>query len=102
MLRGAKNNIARHPFDVRVRCAYKIAESSESCMTEDLHDVTGDTEDNGWLPLFRPDFGSQPLADRRREAFARALFEGIDVQAAYELAGFKRPAATLSEWNGSH
>ena len=31
------------------------------------------------------------IADRRREAFARALFEGIDVQAAYELAGFKRP-----------
>ena len=31
------------------------------------------------------------IADRRREAIARALFEGIDVQAAYELAGFKRP-----------
>ena len=45
----------------------------------------------GWLPLPCPDFGSQPLTDRRREAFARALFEGIDVQAAYELAGFKRP-----------
>jgi hypothetical protein len=48
-------------------------------------------EDNGWLPLPRPDFGSQPLTDRRRKAFACALFEGIDVQAAYELAGFKRP-----------
>ena len=35
--------------------------------------------------------GSQPLPDRRRELFARALFEGVDVRAAYELAGFKRP-----------
>jgi hypothetical protein len=53
------------------------------------YSVTEDMEDSGWLP--RPDFGSQPLTDRRREAFARALFEGIDVQAAYKLAGFKRP-----------
>ena len=53
--------------------------------------MAGDTEDNDWLPLPLPDFGSQPLTDRRREAFACALFEGIDVQAAYELAGFKRP-----------
>jgi hypothetical protein len=37
------------------------------------------------------DNGSQPLRDRRREAFARALFEGVDVNAAYEQAGFKRP-----------
>jgi hypothetical protein len=35
--------------------------------------------------------GSQPLPDRRREQFARALFEGLDVHAAYELASFKRP-----------
>jgi hypothetical protein len=35
--------------------------------------------------------GAQPLADRRRELFVRALFEGIDVRLAYELAGFKRP-----------
>jgi hypothetical protein len=60
-------------------------------MNEEMYSVTGDIEDSGWLPLPRPDFGSQPLTDRRREAFARALFEGIDVQAAYELAGFKRP-----------
>ena len=53
--------------------------------------MTKDMEDSGWLPLPRPEFGSQPLTDRRREAFARALFEGIDAQAAYELAGFKRP-----------
>ena len=58
---------------------------------EESTSVTGDTEDSGWLPFPRHDFGSQPLTDRRREAFARALFEGIDVQAAYELAGFKRP-----------
>jgi hypothetical protein len=60
-------------------------------MNEEMYSVTGDTADSGWLPLPRPDFGSQPLADRRREAFARALFEGIDVRAAYERAGFKRP-----------
>ena len=65
--------------------------SSENQMSEEMYSVTGDTEDSGWLPLPRPDFGSQPLTDRRREAFARALFEGIDVQAAYQLAGFKRP-----------
>jgi hypothetical protein len=35
--------------------------------------------------------GSQPLPDRRRELFVRALFEGIDAQTAYELAGFRRP-----------
>ena len=34
--------------------------------------------------------GSQPLSDRRRELFARALFEGMDARPAYELAGFKR------------
>ena len=34
---------------------------------------------------------SQPLTDRRREVFARALFEGMDVRTAYEIAGFKRP-----------
>jgi hypothetical protein len=34
--------------------------------------------------------GSQPLPDRRRELFVRALFEGMDVKLAYELAGFKR------------
>jgi hypothetical protein len=34
--------------------------------------------------------GSQPLPDRRRELFARALFEGVDVHSAYELAGFRR------------
>jgi hypothetical protein len=48
-------------------------------MTKDLYNVT---EDDGWLPLPRPDFGSEPLADRRREVFARALFEGIDAQVA--------------------
>jgi hypothetical protein len=48
--------------------------------------------------LLRPDLfsavegiGSQPLPDRRRELFVRALFEGVDAQIAYELAGFKRP-----------
>jgi hypothetical protein len=35
--------------------------------------------------------GAQPLADRRREMFVRALFEGLDVRLAYEFAGFKRP-----------
>jgi hypothetical protein len=35
--------------------------------------------------------GSQPLPDRRRELFARALFEGVEVHSAYELAGFRRP-----------
>lgn len=34
--------------------------------------------------------GSQPLPDRRRELFARALFEGVEVHSAYELAGFRR------------
>ncbi len=47
-------------------------------MAEDVHN---DTEDDG----------SEPLLDRRREAFARALFEGVDVNVAYERAGFKRP-----------
>jgi len=37
------------------------------------------------------DDGSLPLLDRKREIFARALFEGIELGAAYELAGFKRP-----------
>ena len=27
--------------------------------------------------------GAQPLVDRRREMFARALFEGMDVKLAY-------------------
>jgi hypothetical protein len=44
------------------------------------------------MPLELVDgIGSWPLADRRREIFARALFEGVDAQLAYELAGFKRP-----------
>jgi hypothetical protein len=33
-------------------------------MNEEMYSVTGDTEDTGWLPLPRPDFGSQPLTDR--------------------------------------
>jgi hypothetical protein len=35
--------------------------------------------------------GSQPLPNRKREMFARLLFEGVEACAAYELAGFKRP-----------
>jgi hypothetical protein len=35
--------------------------------------------------------GSLPLPSRKREAFARLLFEGTDICAAYELAGYKRP-----------
>jgi hypothetical protein len=35
--------------------------------------------------------GSQPLPNRKRETFARLLFEGVEACAAYELAGFKRP-----------
>jgi hypothetical protein len=35
--------------------------------------------------------GSRPLRNRRREAFSRLLFEGVEVLAAYEQAGFKRP-----------
>jgi hypothetical protein len=35
--------------------------------------------------------GSLPLPNRKREMFARLLFEGVEVCAAYELAGFKRP-----------
>jgi len=50
-------------------------------MTKEMHN----------LPAEVDGIGSQPLPDRRRETFARALFEGIDVRRAYELAGFKRP-----------
>ena len=46
--------------------------SPESQINEEISSVTGDTADSGWLPLPRPDFGSQPLTDRRREVFARA------------------------------
>jgi hypothetical protein len=35
--------------------------------------------------------GSRPLPNRKREVFARMLFEGVEAGAAYELAGFKRP-----------
>ena len=49
-------------------------------MTKDVQNVTGEADD-----------GSLPLLDRKREIFARALFEGIELGAAYELAGFKRP-----------
>lgn len=39
-----------------------------------------------------PDFdGSLPLPNRKREMFARLLFEGVEACAAYEFAGFKRP-----------
>lgn len=47
-------------------------------------DVHNDTE-----ALFED--GSLPLQDDRREAFARGLFEGVEVSAAYQAAGFKRP-----------
>jgi hypothetical protein len=46
-------------------------------MTEDVHKSDCD--------------GSRPLPNRKREMFARMLFEGIEACAAYELAGFKRP-----------
>jgi hypothetical protein len=49
------------------------------------------TKDMLPLPLELDGVGSWPLPDRRREMFARALFEGLDVRLAYELAGFKRP-----------
>jgi hypothetical protein len=40
----------------------------------------------------RPDFdGSRPLSNRKREMFARMLFEGVEAGAAFELAGYKRP-----------
>jgi hypothetical protein len=42
------------------------------------------------LPLEIDGVGSWALADRRREIFVRALFEGADARLAYELAGFKR------------
>jgi hypothetical protein len=35
--------------------------------------------------------GSLPLPNRKRETFARLLFEGVEVCAAYEQAGFRRP-----------
>jgi hypothetical protein len=35
--------------------------------------------------------GSQPLPNRKREMFARLLFEGVEAGAAYELAGYRRP-----------
>jgi hypothetical protein len=48
-------------------------------MADDVHNATPECD------------GSAPLPDRRREAFARALFEGVEVCTAYTIAGFKRP-----------
>jgi hypothetical protein len=52
--------------------------SPESHMANDMRNATEDD-------------GSEALPDRRREAFARALFEGVEVGVAYERAGFRRP-----------
>jgi hypothetical protein len=55
-------------------------------VTQDVHKADFD----GSRPsLFRK--GSLPLPNRKREAFARMRFEGVETCAAYELAGFRRP-----------
>jgi hypothetical protein len=46
--------------------------------------------------------GSLPMRDRRREAFARLLFEGVEVRAAYEQAGFKRPRGNAQRMEREH